>query len=158
MKHLINDSVILGSMIKKKKANKKDKIHSFFFPIPLYGIDVLILVGIKTREELKERFKRFGVMQKMQDLWLKDPMLETLFSKQAGTVYFKDCPGTIYLFREWNNDDEHLAILVHEISHMVDEMAKWKNIEHETEARAYLTDYLFRVILSELRSCVDTKK
>lgn len=144
--------------MKKKKANKKDKIYSIFFSIPLYGIDVFILVGIQTRDELKERFKRFGIMQKMQDLWLKEPNIEKLFKQQAGSIYFDDCPGTIYLFREWKNDDEHLAILVHEISHMVDEIAKWKNIEKETEARAYLSDYLFRVILSELRSCVDTKK
>lgn len=141
-------------MKKQKKDVSKikteaQKLFSFYFNIPLYGIDIIIIVGAKCKKDIKNRLERYGVSDKLVKLWIETDT-ERLLNVPAGTIYFDAFPGTIYFFRDWKDDLGHKATLVHEISHMVDKIAEWKNIEHETEARAYLTDYLFRVIYTEM--------
>jgi len=133
---------------KKKKLNKKP--YSIFFHIPLYMVDVMVMVGAKNKEEVMYLMKKQGVRASTCEWWLKHESLPWLLEKQAGSLINEKELEIIYHFKDWVEDEEHLKTLVHEVSHMVDSIAEYKNFVKETEARAYLTEYLFSTIKANL--------
>ena len=47
----------------------------------------------------------------------------------------------------WVADKSNPSGVLHELSHVVDELVEWFNAEKEDEFRAYLTEYIFFNIL-----------
>ncbi len=137
----------LSSMSKKLK---KPAIRSIFFNVPLYGFDVLIIVGAKNKMDVMEQMKKQRVGAKIAEEFLSDSKLDFLLKQEAGSLSPDDDLRIIYLFRDWEYTSYFLKVLVHEVSHMVDDIAKHKNLTKETEAKAYLSEYLFDTIRREL--------
>jgi len=129
---------------------KKQDYYSIFFSIPLYMTDIMIMVGAKTKSEVEYLMKKQRVRTETMDFWLKHESLPWLLEKEAGSLVRDKELEIIYHFRDWKDDENHLKILVHEVSHMVDSIAEHKNLIKETEARAYLSEYLFSTIRKNL--------
>lgn len=130
---------------------KKPSYYSIFFSVPLYFVDVMIMVGAKDKREIEYLMKKQRVKKEVIKNWVEDSQLKWLLDKEAGSLIHDGELAVIYHFKDWKDDDNHLNILVHEVSHMVDSIAEYKNLLKETEARAYLTEYLFKTIRKNLR-------
>ena len=130
---------------------KKQAYYSIFFSIPLYGVDVLIMVGCKTKQEIEYLLKKQKVRKSTIDFWLENEHLPWLLKQTAGSLVRDGELEVIYHFKDWKTDDPHIEVLVHEVSHMVDSIAEYKNLVKETEARAYLSEYLFKTIRNNLK-------
>jgi len=130
---------------------KKYKVGSIFFSIPLYaGLDIMVIVGARNKEDVLKKFKHWKIDPGVTKRWLEEPLLDELLKQEAGSILFKDKLEIIYFFREWKDTPYFQKVLVHEVSHMVDTIAKNKNFVEETEARAYLSEYLFDTIRKSL--------
>lgn len=130
---------------------KKQDYYSIFFGIPLYGVDVLIMVGCKTKEEVMYLMKKQKVRFATAKWWLENEHLPWLLKQSAGSLVREGELEVIYHFKDWKDDEPHIEVLVHEVSHMVDSIAEYKNLVKETEARAYLSEYLFKTIRKNLK-------
>jgi hypothetical protein len=53
---------------------------------------------------------------------------------------------TLLWFLHWKNDWQHWDTLIHEVSHLVHDVFKEKEMADEDEAIAYQTEFLFREI------------
>jgi len=130
---------------------KKQDYYSIFFGIPLYGVDVLIMVGCKTKEEVAYLMKKQRVRLSTIKWWVEHEHLPWLLKQSAGSLIREGELEVVYHFKDWKEDNWHLEVLVHEVSHIVDSIAEYKNIVKETEARAYLSEYLFKTIRKNLK-------
>lgn len=137
---------IFISFMKKKKQD----YYSIFFHIPLYNTDVMVMVGAKNKEEVRYLLKKQRVNSETIKRWVENQNLSWLLKQEAGSLVENEKLEVIYHFRKWDGDDNDIRVLVHEVSHMVDQIAEAKNFVKETEARAYLSDYLFHTIKTSL--------
>lgn len=135
-----------------KKKQKKQDYYSIFFQIPLYFVDIMVMVGAKTKKEVEYLMKKQHVKKETIDFWLNHESFTWLMDTEAGSLCRNGRLEVIYHFRDWKDDANHIKILVHEVSHMVDSIAEHKNLVKETEARAYLSEYIFSTIRNNLTS------
>ena len=129
---------------------KKHDYYSIFFYIPLYNTDVMAMVGAKDKKEVEYLLKKQRVNKDTIKRWVEHENLSWLLKQEAGSLVDSDKLEVIYHFKKWDGDEHDIRILVHEVSHMVDQIAEAKNFVKETEARAYLSDYLFHTIKTSL--------
>jgi hypothetical protein len=129
---------------------KKQKLYSIFFHIPLYGVDVMVMVGAKTKKDVLSLMKKQRVRKETVNFWMNHEHLTWLFKQDAGSFVRDNELEVIYCFKDWKDDSKHIEILVHEVSHMVDSIAEHKNLVKETEARAFLSEYIFKTIRNSL--------
>lgn len=125
------------------KKHKKLPIRSVCFHVPIYGFDVLVIIGAKTADEVIEQMKKQRVNIDVAKKFVGNENFHWLLEQEAGSLVTKGKLEIIYLFKEWKDTPHFQRILVHEVSHMVDTIAEHRNMAKETEARAYLSDYLF---------------
>jgi len=111
---------------------------------------VLIIVGARSKEDVRVQFKKQHVNFKTSEKWLGSSHLDWLLKQEAGSIHQNEDLCVIYLFKEWKDTPYWQKVLVHEVSHMVDSIAEAKNLDKETEARAYLSEYLFDTIRKSL--------
>lgn len=133
-----------------RKKTKKPQVYSIFFSVPLFIFDVLIIVGARSKEDIRLQFKKQRVGFKQAEFWLNNKNIEWMLTQEAGSLVPEGELSLIYLFKDWHGTNDDLRTLVHEVSHMVDSIAEYKNLLKETEARAYLSEYLFDTIRKSL--------
>jgi len=141
-----------------KKKQVKQKARGTVFSSGIYNFDIGIIINAETKDDIKRVFSKLGVKKDLADFWLDCPNLMGLLKSDAGTLVREGKLEIIYVFKNWVDDYKHLKILVHEVSHMVDTVAENRNIVHETEARAYLTEHLFSEIRDVLNKLNQTNK
>lgn len=133
-----------------KKKSQNQQVYSIIFGIPLYGVDVCIIVGARTKEDVVTQLRKHHAKEEVINRFVSDENFQFLLKQDAGSVVDTDKLEIIYTFREWKDDAYWQKVLVHEVSHMVDDIARHKNLVKETEARAYLSEYLFDTIRKSL--------
>ena len=70
--------------------------------------------------------------------------------KNLGFALTNDEQNLVLILKKPKDVWEYLECLVHEVSHIVDWIVEYASLEGETEARAYLTEWLFRNIRRKL--------
>lgn len=131
-----------------KAKKKKEKYKIFVQPCHPYRHDIFVSAGATfeqavawaKKEELKKDFQQFlsgGKKYWDEVMGDKDKLAYAIESDQKHLILIMNSPKNVW---------DYLECLIHEISHLVDWLVKYKMLEGETEARAYLTEYLFRSI------------
>ena len=87
---------------------KKQAYYSIFFSIPLYGVDVLIMVGCKTKQEIEYLLKKQKVRKSTIDFWLENEHLPWLLKQTAWSLVRHGQLAVIYHFKDWKTDDPHI--------------------------------------------------
>ena len=130
-------------MKKKVKARKM-----FVQPIHPYRHELLVCAGMSMKEVVKK------VDDKECADWIRkgEYMFQNIESKkQAGYTAFHQDKGYIMVLLQPVNDKwEYWECLIHELSHVVDDISSMKMLQEEGEARAYLQEWLFREIRRKL--------
>lgn len=117
-----------------------------FFNVQIFGFDVMVIVGAENKKDIFTVFRKMRIDAKTTKRWLEDENLDDLFKQSAGSLVNDDDFALIYVFKDWEDTWLHYEILVHEISHMMDSISKFKNLGHDLEGRAYLSEYLFKTL------------
>ena len=137
-----------------KRVKKKGIIFSQ--DIPPYRHEMLVCVGATQKEAIRW-IKRFGVKSVKSDYvgWLeKNEKLFTEISEgnQLGyAVANLEKHYLVLILRKFEDNWSYWECLIHELSHILDWICDWKMLNGETEARAYLHEWLFREIRRELQ-------
>ncbi len=70
--------------------------------------------------------------------------------KQLGCLYLGSGYYALWL-SPYEDTWAYWEVLIHELTHFIDEFSKDKHMEGETEARAYLLEFMFRSIRRKLQ-------
>lgn len=127
------------------------KIKHFFVWCAIYRQQVMVIFGVTNSDEA------LRYVSKLQDIkkdfqkafcgFLKDH--KEMYKK--GMCYSLDSFPPIIIFPRYNpRDIEDVACIVHETSHAIDALVHTCSLQGEEETRAYLHEFLFTVIKSEL--------
>src|SRR3990167_10368576 len=125
----------------------------FSQPIHPYRYEVLVCVGARIKDVMawvknngtKEAKKDFpSILKQYEDLFLKVSSGEKKgyalhFSKDKKDYYF-------LLLSNYKDNWDYWECLIHETSHILDWVSEACMLEKETEARAYLHEWLFNRI------------
>lgn len=138
--------------------SKKNKNKTFVFiqHVPPYRHDILVCVGVtpakaisfinrNVRKEDKKAFKDYITEHK--DLFLK--IVDKKMNGYAVRHLEKDY--LMLIIPKMQDEWWYWESLIHELSHTMDSLVEMKMLEHETEARAYLHEYLFREMRIEIQ-------
>jgi hypothetical protein len=118
----------------------------------------MVLVGPKTSDELVEYI---GKVKNLQPKFYE--AIEGLESQKEtykkGCCYSFEGFPPVLVFPSYNQKNpEDVACIVHETSHAVDALSDCCSLNGEKETRAYLHEFLFTAIKSELDKLCDPKK
>lgn len=128
------------------EIKKVGQIKTIFFTVPIYDLDVLIMVGAKTKTDVMRVLKKNRVNAEVTKTWDESEDMDLVLKSSAGSIVDDNVLAIIYVFKEWNNTNRDHEVLVHELSHMMDSISKHKNLKHDIEGRAYLQEYLYKSI------------
>lgn len=120
----------------------KNKPFIYIQDVDIYNTDIIVSVDLD-----KKTLKRFLDKQKIKKA-LKKELLEddNIFQVPQGMAIRFESGGYMLLLVDYKDKWEFWETLMHECSHIVDFMAQQRSFVFETEARAYLHEYLFRNI------------
>ena len=122
-----------------------------------YSNEILVGIGVNKKEVLvfakKKRFKKDVIK------WIEeDEDIFKIKELNKGLFCYNDKAGcSILLLNPYSECWDYWETLIHEISHIVHKITKDKMMLHEDEAKAYLSDFLFRKIRRKIQG-VDSIK
>lgn len=117
--------------------------------------DILVCTGFSAKEILQKiksykSAKWFVDWAALKQLdWQKAVDMDCAFVSQEPTH-----DAFVIRLRAFEDTWKFWETLIHELSHLVDRMAEAQVFERETEARAYLLEYLFKEIRQKLQGTV----
>lgn len=118
-----------------------------------YEQDVLVAVDATKKDVMK--FFAHKHANPIFTKWIKgnyDELKDLIKNKNAGFVWNDEVPGAWILFLKPLKDNwEYWETLMHEVHHIVLKLAKDKWMLEETEAQAYIFEYIFRSICRKLQ-------
>lgn len=135
---------------------KKHKPLVFSQEIPPYRHDFLVCIGADSKDAIRYVKKSFIKKLKKDFIELLETR-ENLFieiknGKQGGfAVANLDEHYLILILPKLEDNWDYWECLIHELSHILDWICDWKMLNGETEARAYLHEYLFRQIRRKIQ-------
>ena len=141
----------------KKKSNKpKHKPLVFSQDIHPYRHEMLVCVGASA-DDAKKWLKEFG-KKGVKDDYLKfvndseQCFLDVSTGKHLGMAFAQLQSHYLVLLLPKPKDVwEYWESLLHELSHVLDWLCEWKMLIGETEARAYLHEWLFNQIRRKIQ-------
>ena len=139
-----------------KKNKPKNKPLIFPQDIPPYRHSMLVCVGANSKDVL-EWLKKNSKKGIKQDYIKFVNSHEKLFNEvnngnQLGYAIAElDKQYLIMVLRKFEDNWGYWECLIHELSHILDWICDWKMLNGETEARAYLHEWLFKEIRRKLQ-------
>ena len=82
---------------------KKKPVYSVVFHIPLYFVDICVIVGARSKEDVLGQFKKQNINAEVTKRWMEDKNLPWLFKQDAGSLIHGDELAVIYLFKDWKD-------------------------------------------------------
>jgi len=138
--------------MKKRKKAKKKKVRAYIQGWGTYTNQTIVVVGM-THDQITGVMRRMKADPKIIAAWDKDKKENDerwLAGANNGCSWFHDGRSLVW-FKDWKNNWEHWDTLVHELSHVIDQvLAVEKGMATETEGKAYQFEYLFRQIRRKL--------
>jgi len=117
----------------------------------IFRNEFVVSVGMSYNEIVnyikKHKFDKRFIKWQVEE---KENFIMNIENAPAFTLFNKKYAFGIVWFKTWKNNWENYECLLHEVSHIVDFVSCQKNFEYESEARAYLTEYLFHEIRVKL--------
>jgi hypothetical protein len=129
-------------------GRNKQKIQHFFICVSVFRQQVICVLGAKSISEIKKYIKRIKNFNKnfiagMDVIPNQDIRLGMTITLQGF--------APVIIFPSYDKKNlENIANIVHEVSHAVTSLSEKLGLEKEEEARAYLTEFLFTQIKTEL--------
>lgn len=120
-----------------------------------YRKDIFVSTGLSAKEMVRE-IKKFKPKKYILDFIEKrESEWKEIIEKNCAFVTMEESHGVLFIrLREYQDSWEFWETLIHELSHLLDFMAGQQKWETETEARAYLQEYLFHEIRRKLQGIV----
>ena len=130
---------------------KKKKYQVFTQPVDIYRHDILVCVGAtydQARGTISKRDKKFrDFLEEYKFCFDK-----ILSGKQLGyTLYEKETGHMVLIIKKYENNWVYWETLIHELNHIVYDLAVMKSFTDETEAQAYLQEFLFHEIRRKIQ-------
>ena len=144
---------------KLAKRIKKNKPFVFSQKIDPFRKEILVSVGAETKDILSY-VNKYYIKQARKDFpvileYYKDLFEKIKKGKGGYALHFHNDKSNnrylILLLRPYEDIWDYWEILIHELSHILDWVVEDCMIEKETEARAYLHEFLFRSIRRKLQ-------
>jgi len=131
--------------MKKKKLKSNPLVKKCWLQnCGTYPRDIFVLIGLNKKEVTKQLKKYTETEELIKELADED------VDKFSGLVMKADNCKIILWLPEYKNEWKYIDILAHEIHHAVFFIAEIHNLKEETEAQAYLYEYLFHAITTKL--------
>lgn len=145
---------IVNHFMKKKKVKPKKPLVKQYFLQPTYQWrkDIFVCTGLSAKQMLA-KIKTYKPKQWIIDHAVaKQEQWKTAIDSGCA---FVSCEPTHHAFfvrlREYEDTWEFWETLLHELNHLVDMMGENQNFNDETEAKAYLQEFLFKEIRQKLQ-------
>ena len=117
----------------------------------MYSYDIVVGIGV-TKKEIVAYSKKQKLKKEFTKWVEEDTRIYEVLNEQDGIfAYNSNAPGGLLMLKEFTDEWKSWELLIHEISHIVQYMMTQKLMEGEDEARAYLTEWLFRSIRRKLQ-------
>lgn len=120
-----------------------------------YTNEMVVIAGVTDKKEVFRYLKKIKAKPKFSKWLLEnfDDWTDCLKNKNKGLFCYNDIigEGTVLLLRSPDDSWEYWEVLMHEIHHTVQHLAKTKMMFEEVEAQAYLFEFLFHSIRRKLR-------
>jgi len=119
-----------------------------------YTNQMLVIVGVSDKKKVFRFLKKNRVNVDFSKWVLEDfsDWKENIDKKLEGMFCWKNgVGGVVLILRPPNDSWEYWEVLMHEIHHAVQHLAKQKDMFEELEAQAYLFEHLFRSIRKKLQ-------
>ena len=117
---------------------------------------MIVCVGVEVKD-LKDWIKKEATKESKADLlkWAgenSDFFDRVSEGKQLGyAICHSEKNYLIMILQKYKDDWSYWECLVHELSHILDWIVEWKMLQGESEARAYLHEWLFREIRRKIQ-------
>lgn len=144
--------------MKKKKKEKMLKEYIDYIPIDIYKSGLFVVAGVTDKEKIKKWLKQIKAHPVTSKSIIEE--LDRIIEGLAGDVnglhmYVVDTGHKVIFLRTPKNSWDYWETLMHELHHMVYYETKASSLEKETEAQAYLFEYLFHTIRRKISGCED---
>ena len=142
----------------KKKKEKMLKEYIDFIPIDIYRSGLFVVAGVTNKDKVKKWLKQNKAHPTTSEAILEefDNITKSLQSNVSGLhMYVKETNHKIIFLKTPKNSWDYWETLMHELHHMVYYETKESSLEKETEAQAYLFEYLFHTIRKKISGCKD---
>lgn len=142
----------------KKKKEKMLKEYIDYIPIDIYKSGLFVVAGVTDKNKVFKWLKKnkAHIVTSKAILEEFDKITESLKDDVLGLhMYVVETNHKIIFLKTPKNCWDYWETLMHELHHMVYYETKESSLEKETEAQAYLFEYLFRTIRRKISGCKD---
>lgn len=119
---------------------KKNKPFISIQDLDIYKTDFILAVDM-TKSSFKRFIDKQNIKKEFKKQLLED---DVIWEKCNGMVIDYENGGYLFILNNYKDEWPFWETLMHECSHLVDFIARRNNFILETEAKAYLHEYLFR--------------
>ena len=136
-----------------KKKLKQNQL--FIQNFGTYTDEILVMIGLHEKKELLRFMKKHRVKVDIAK-WILENYDEWKKEEHQGMFAWNDeIRAKILILRSPADAWDYWEVLMHEIHHVVFHTAKQKSLTEETEAQAYLFEYLFHHIRKKIMNITD---
>jgi len=137
--------------IKPKPRKKRIKKPIIFIQnCGIYNNDIVVSSGADKKQIIAWLKKQKNVAKDAIKWIEKETEGLERYKINEGTVLY-DSGRFLLLLKPYDDNWEYWEVLIHELHHIVFDIAEIKSFEKETEAQAYLQAYLFNKIRRKLQ-------
>lgn len=135
------------------KTKERPKVQHFTIDVPPYRKQIFVCTGFTSYKQLRKAQSKRAEKWYLEWLDTHKENLELQFNgKWTGSVFFNTEHGVaVFTLRGYHDCWDYWECLIHELSHYLDFLGDQVGIAKETEARAYLMEFLFRRIRRKLQ-------
>lgn len=143
---------------KIKKEKKRPQKQYWLQSTHQYRKDVFVCAGLSAAEMVRA-IKKYKPKKYVLDFLAEhEEGWHEIIEKGCAFVSMEGTHGCLFIrLREYEDTWEFWGTLIHELSHLLDMISEQMAWEKETEARAYLQEYLFQTIRRKLMGVVPYK-
>jgi hypothetical protein len=129
-----------------RKGIKQQKPIIFVQDTGVYTDQILVCAGASKKDVIAFNKKKRAIKPFQE--WLKNETSLYQEAEKNEGIYAQndDVQGSVLMLRPFEDKWDYWEVLIHELHHAVEFLAKRKAMQEETEAKAYLQGYLFRSI------------